>query len=125
MKRLPTLWAIVNDETGEVINTFANGELDLATQIYDIWQGAFSPEVIHTRELLTPEGYRIYRLKDIPKGSYFCRCQGYGTQATGKTVWVKGDYDRSDRKYEICKFADINHTVLRRGDIYVTIDMTF
>ena len=69
--------------------------------------------------------YRIYRLKDIPKGSYFCRCQGYGTQATGKIVWVKGDYDRSDRKYEIYKFEDINHTVLRRGDSYVTIDMTF
>lgn len=125
MKRLPTLWSIVNEESGEVINTFAVSELDLATQIYDIWQGAYSPAVIRTCELLTPEGYHIYRLKDLPKGTYFCRCQGYGTQPTAKTVWVRGEYNRSARKYEIYKFEDVNHTALRRGDSYVTIDMTF
>lgn len=123
--RIPHLYRVSNVETGEVWELFAKDNLDAICKCpggpeSDPFTGPF-----RTQELLTPEGYRIYRLKDIPKGSYFCRCKGHGGLTTNKTVWVKGEYNRSARQYEVYKFEDVNRTSLRNGTCYVTIDMTF
>ena len=123
--KIPHLYRVSNVETGEVWELFAKDNLDAICQCpggpeSDPFTGPF-----RTEELLTPEGYRIYRLKDIPKGSYFCRCKAYGGLDTNKTVWVKDEYNRSARKYEVYKFEDVNYTALRNGTCYVTIDMTF
>ena len=57
-------------------------------------------------------------LKTVKKGDYF-RLVG------GKSVYVKGDYDRSSKKYECCRFDDANAFRLFKGDKMVDAEFTF
>lgn len=40
-------------------------------------------------------------------------------------VFVRGDYDRTEKKYECGKFSDISHSRLLKGDTEVYTDFVF
>lgn len=40
-------------------------------------------------------------------------------------VWVRGEYDRSSKKYSIYKFDDINHESFKSGNRAVFIGFDF
>ena len=122
--RIPTLYRVWNEETGEVWELFAKDNLDA------ICQCPGGPEAaptgpFRTEKLLTPEGYRITCLKLLPKGTYFNLVAARGKKPTPSRVYVRGEYDRSAAKYECCYFEDINHCRLLNGRTLVTFDMTF
>lgn len=62
-------------------------------------------------------------LKDLKKGDYFTvkaiECP------TEKQVFIKGDYDRSDKKYECVRFDDINEYRYFKGTKEVYTDFIF
>ena len=37
-------------------------------------------------------------------------------------LWVRGYYERSERKYEVCKYDDANHENFMRGSRVVYIE---
>lgn len=117
---IPHGFRVENHDTGEVFCTFAVSDEKALKDISQYSEGLLSVE-----EMFTSEGYRIMRLRDIPKGSYFSFVQGDDPGKTCKQVWVKDDYDRSTRKYNIHRFDDVNHEVQRNSSSLVTIDITF
>lgn len=82
---------------------------------------------IMIEQVLTDQGYPIVRLRDIRRGSFFHRINKRmgGEYCELSTVWCKGEYDRSDKKFECYKYEDVNDFRLLRGDTLVTIDFTF
>lgn len=127
--RIPHEMLVYDLYTGEVWQIFAKDHDD-AIKLVQRDYGAVPPSDVRVnpfrvKELLTPEGYRIMRLKDIPLGDYFSFVQSEGDKKTADTVWVRSEYDRSAKKYEIYKFADVNDCRLRRGTARVTCDITF
>lgn len=63
------------------------------------------------------------RLKELKKGDYFTlKPVEY---AQDNEVWVRGEYDRSSRKYSIYKFSDINHESFKSGNTKVYTDFIF
>lgn len=67
------------------------------------------------------------KLKDVKKGEFFAlRAVGEADAARmEKLVRVKGEYDRSLRKYEVWKFTDVNDTSYYKGDKLVYVGFTF
>ena len=64
-------------------------------------------------------------LKYLKKGDYFTK-KDYGFGEVSETkVWVRGDYDRSTKKYECFKFDDVCKTQMISGTKEVYIDFTF
>ena len=59
-------------------------------------------------------------LKDIKKGEFFRL-----TDSETATVYIKGDYDRSERKFEVSKFYDMNDFKFMNGTRTVFIGFTF
>ena len=63
------------------------------------------------------------KLKDLKKGEYFTlkpiECP------KESQVYIRGDYDRSDRKYECGKFSDICYSRMIDGNKEVYTDFTF
>ena len=123
--KIPTLYRVSNVETGEVWELFAKDNLDAICKCpggpeSDPLTGPF-----RTEELLTPEGYRITCLSFLKKGTYFNLVAARGKKPTQSRVYVRGEYDRSEAKYECCYFEDINHWRLLKGHTLVTTDMTF
>jgi hypothetical protein len=61
-------------------------------------------------------GYR--KLSDLKKGEFFKR------KADARKVYRKGDYDRSERKYEAMDEDDISRSIYLKGDalVYVGFD---
>ena len=78
-------------------------------------------------QVLTDQGYPICKLRDIRRGSYFHRINKSkdGEFCELSTVWCKGEYDRSCKKFECCKYEDVNDFRLLGGETIVTIDFTF
>lgn len=62
-------------------------------------------------------------LKELKKGEYFTRKDIEFPKDT--QVFVRGDYDRSTKKYECHRFSDINDTIYLKGSTNVFTDMTF
>ena len=60
------------------------------------------------------------KIKDVPKGEYI-RLK----ESETSPVWVKGEYCRSEKKYSLHKFDDVNHDSLKKGDSLVYIGFTF
>lgn len=123
--RAPTLWRVWNVETGEAWELFAKDNLDAICKCpggpeSDPFTGPF-----RTQELLTPEGYRITCLKLLPRGTYFNLVAARGQKSTPTRTYVRGEYDRSEAKYECSYFDDFYHTRLLKGTQLVTTDMTF
>lgn len=122
--KIPTLYRVWNEETGEVWELFAKNNLDAICQCPGGPESAPTGP-FRTEELLTPEGYRITCLKLLPKGTYFNLVAAHGKKPTPSRVYVRGEYNRSAALYECCHFEDINHCRLLNGRTLVTIDMTF
>ena len=58
-------------------------------------------------------------LKTLPKGEYVKRTE------TAKTVYIKGEYCRSEKKYELKDAEDINRCVYVSGDKLVAHGFTY
>lgn len=43
----------------------------------------------------------------------------------GGPVWVRGEYIRSERKYEISKADDMNHTAYKKATALVFVGFTY
>lgn len=46
-------------------------------------------------------------------------------EPTDSQVWVRDQYDRSSKKYDVYKWSDINHFSQRKGNTKVWTDFTF
>lgn len=57
-------------------------------------------------------------LKEIREGEYF------KFTPNGK-VYVRGYYERSEKKYECYQFDDVNHECFTKGDRKIFIDFEF
>lgn len=59
-------------------------------------------------------------LKEVKKGDFFRL-----TDSDTATVYIKGAYDRSERKFEVTKFDDMNDFKFMNGTRTVYIGFTF
>lgn len=65
------------------------------------------------------------QIKELKRGDFFT-LKDYGEETTPSArVYVRGDYDRSERKFEIYKFDDVNAARFIRGDKPVFVGFTF
>lgn len=62
-------------------------------------------------------------VKELKKGDFFTKKNV--SCPTENQVFVRGDYDRSARRYECYRFSDINDTQLLRGDKVVFCEFEF
>lgn len=58
-------------------------------------------------------------LKSLKPGEFFKR------KATSDIVYVKGPYDRTDKKFECTKWEDANAWILLKGTTQVVVDFDF
>jgi|TARA_R100000458_G_C8263931_1_gene239196 predicted GNAT family acetyltransferase len=58
-------------------------------------------------------------LKDIDKGEYFKR------KPESKTIYTKGNYDRSEKKYQCDNENDISKCIYLKGDTVVSVGFTY
>ena len=66
------------------------------------------------------------KVKDLKKGAFFTLKDVSGlTFIPECVVWVRGDYDRTSKKYECHKYDDVNHFSYFRGERVVFTDFTF
>ena len=63
-------------------------------------------------------------LSQLPMGEYFT-LKDYGEYPKESVVWVRDFYCRSEKKYCIHKFNDVNHESLKKGDTVVYTDFIF
>lgn len=63
------------------------------------------------------------KLKDLKKGEYFTLKPI--EEPTESQVYIKGDYERSDKKYCCEKFSDMNSWRMLKGDKEVYTDFYF
>lgn len=66
---------------------------------------------------------KMAKIKDVPKGEYITLKPI--AEPKESQVWVRDEYDRSERKYLIYKFADIGVSRLIAGDREVYTDFVF
>lgn len=63
------------------------------------------------------------KLKDLKQGEWFTlKPIEYPKESQ---VYIRGEYDRTAKKYDCGKFSDICYTRLLKGDIPVYTDFTF
>ena len=63
------------------------------------------------------------KLKELKKGDYFTRKNiEYPTE---KQVYIKGDYDRSLKKYSCINFSDISKEIFLKPDTEIFVDFIF
>ena len=63
------------------------------------------------------------KIKEMKKGEFFT--VKAINNPTEKQVWVRGEYDKSERKYECYKWDDVCSTRLFKGDKEVFTGFTF
>ena len=63
------------------------------------------------------------QIKDLKKGEYFTLSDRENPPEN--MVYIRGDYDRSVKKYECCKFSDVNATRFFNGSKVVFVEFTF
>lgn len=63
------------------------------------------------------------KLKDLKNGDYFTLKPV--EEPASSLVYVRGDYDRSLRKYEVYKFLDCRDFRYKKGDLIVYVDFIF
>lgn len=63
------------------------------------------------------------QIKDLKKGEYFTLKDVECPEEN--IVWVRGDYERSSKKYSCYKFSDISRERFFKGDKEVYTDFTF
>lgn len=63
------------------------------------------------------------RIKDLKKGEYFTlNPVEYPKE---NRVWIRGDYERSLKKYSVIKWCDMCHESFMKGDREVYVDFEF
>lgn len=63
------------------------------------------------------------KVKDLKQGDFFCKKDiAFPSE---NQVWIRGDYDRSARRYVITRFSDMCDTQLIKGEKDVFCDFTF
>lgn len=62
-------------------------------------------------------------VKQLKKGEFFTRKPLENPQDC--QVWIRGDYDRSSKRYECTRFSDCNSFLYLPGDKTVYVDFTF
>ena len=63
------------------------------------------------------------RIKDLKSGEYFTiNPVEYPKESV---VWVRGNYERSSKKYSVHKWSDICHESFMKGDRMVYVDFIF
>lgn len=62
-------------------------------------------------------------VKDLKIGDYFVLKPV--SEAKENQVYIRGEYDRSTKKYLCGKFVDISYSRLLKGDTEVYTDFTF
>lgn len=62
-------------------------------------------------------------VKELKKSDFFTK-KPIAEPKEGQ-VWVRGEYDRSARRYEVYKWADVNYSQYLRGDQVVFCDFCF
>ena len=65
----------------------------------------------------------MVKIKDLKKGEYFTLKEI--SEPKESQVYVRGEYDKSERKYECYKWDDVNNTRFYKGDKEVFTDFTF
>lgn len=65
-------------------------------------------------------------IKKLMKGELFLKKElPEGTEPTAMQVWVRGDYVRSEKRYECYRYGDVNDFCYLKGDKLVSIDFVF
>ena len=59
-------------------------------------------------------------LRDVKPGEYV-RLKPSPTAP----VWIRGEYDRTTKRYSLTKADDVNHESMRKGDLVVYIGFTY
>ena len=62
-------------------------------------------------------------IKELKKGQYFTKKAI--DEPTEKQVWIRGEYDKSQKKYECVRFDDICQCCYLKGGTEVFTDFTF
>ena len=62
-------------------------------------------------------------VKELKKGEYFTRKPVLAP--TEKQVWIRGEYDKSQKKYECVRFDDICQCCYLKGDTEIYTDFVF
>ena len=63
------------------------------------------------------------KIRDLKKGDFFTRKPL--SDPKDSQVWIRGDYDRSQKKYECVCFGDANRYAYLKGDAQVYTDLVF
>lgn len=63
------------------------------------------------------------KLKDLKIGEYFT-LKPY-SEPKENQVYIRGEYDRTERKYDCGKFSDISYSRYLKGDTEVYTEFTF
>lgn len=63
------------------------------------------------------------KLKNLKPGEYFTLHPV--SEPKESQVYIRGDYDRYEKKYECCKFADMCYSRLFKGEKEVYTDFIF
>lgn len=63
------------------------------------------------------------KLREVKRGDYFTKKNIDFPRDS--QVWIRGEYDRSEKKYECYRFDDVNTTCYIKGDKEVYVDFTF
>lgn len=63
------------------------------------------------------------KIKDLKKGEYFKTINAKGVVSV--CVYVRGDYERSSRRYSAVKFEDVNNERFFKPEQEVTTEFEF
>ena len=63
------------------------------------------------------------KIKELKKGAMFTKKAIEDPK--GSQVWVRGEYDRSVKRYEAINFDDVSRCTYLKGDTEVFTDFTF
>lgn len=63
------------------------------------------------------------KIRDLKKGAYFTKKEI--AEPRESQVWIRGDYDRSEKRYECRRFDDANTFCTIAGDREVFTDFVF
>lgn len=67
----------------------------------------------------------IIRIKDLPAGEFFIWEPGNNKEVSENSVWIREEYDRTEKKYIVRKWSNINKEKLIDGERLVFMDFIF
>lgn len=65
------------------------------------------------------------KLRELKHGDFFTLKSFSGKTPTDKQVYIKGDYDRSSRKYDCGRADDISYSRLFKADTEIYTDFVY